>query len=46
MAKKDDKFAHNGEDFEGCRFVGFNFSLDNAAERDLLEKWIELEVFQ
>jgi len=40
------KFAHNGEDFEGCRFVGFNFSIENAAERNLLEKWIELEVSQ
>ena len=38
------KFTHNGENFEGCRFVGFNFSLDNAAERNLLEKWIECEL--
>ena len=38
------KLAHNGENFEACRFVGFNFSPGNAAERKLLEKWIECEL--
>jgi len=36
------QFAQDDEKFESCRFVGFNFSLDN--DRDLLEKWVEHEL--
>jgi len=38
------QFAHDNEKFESCRFVGFNFALDDAANRDLLAKWIEIEL--
>ena len=36
------KFTHEGEDFQLCRFMGFEFSLNNANERKVLRKWIEL----
>ena len=41
------KFAYKGENFERCAFGGYVFPLDNAAERELLKKWLqyELEVF-
>jgi len=38
------RFSHNGEQFESCRFVGFNFSIDNAGDRSILEKWITEEL--
>ena len=38
------RFSHKGEHFELCRFTGFEFSLMNANERKVLEKWIELEL--
>jgi len=37
-------FMHNNEEFESCRFVGFNFALDDAATRNVLTKWIEEEL--
>jgi len=38
------KFTYNNEEFERCRYFGFNFPLDDAKERELLKKWIELEL--
>ena len=38
------KFIQGGESFESCRFVGFNFALDDAKERELLKKWLECEL--
>ena len=38
------QFIHKGEDFELCRFGGFEFSLNNTSEREVLRKWIELEL--
>jgi len=38
------RFIHESEDFELCRFMGFEFSLNNADERNVLRKWIELEL--
>ena len=37
-------FSHEREDFEICRFTGFEFSLNNAKEREVLKKWIEMEL--
>jgi len=36
--------TYDGEYFERCRYQGFNFPLDNAAEREILKKWIEAEL--
>ena len=38
------QFSHKGEDFESCRYVGFNFAVDNADNRIVLEQWIESEL--
>lgn len=38
------QFTHENEKFESCRFVGFNFALDDVANRDLLTKWLEMEL--
>lgn len=38
------KITHGSEEFISCRFVGFRFSLDNADERKVVKKWIELEL--
>jgi hypothetical protein len=40
---KPHSFSHKGEDFELCGFSGFEFSFNNADERNILRKWIELE---
>jgi len=38
------QFTHDNEKFESCRFVGFNFALDDAANRNLLARWFEMEL--
>ena len=38
------RFSYKGEDFELCQYYGFEFSLDNEEERNVLRKWIELEL--
>jgi len=38
------KFTYNGENLERCAFGGYVFSLDNAAERELLKKWTKYEL--
>ena len=38
------ELAYNGEKFQRCRYYGFNFSADNAIVREVLKKWIELEL--
>jgi hypothetical protein len=38
------QFSYLGEDFEICRFIGFEFTLSDAPVRDVLRKWIELEL--
>ena len=38
------RLSCKGEDFELCQHYGFEFSIDNAEERDVLRKWIELEL--
>ncbi|MCL2372081.1 MAG: hypothetical protein FWC78_01590 [Defluviitaleaceae bacterium] len=38
------RFSHKGEDFELCRHNGFEFLINNEMERDVLMKWIELEL--
>jgi len=40
------RFTLNGEDFELCRHNGFEFLLNNGAERNVLRKWIEMELHQ
>jgi len=39
------QFKHGNEDFESCRYVGFNFTIDSEANRGLLEEWIKCELF-
>jgi len=34
------RFTHESEQFEGCRFVGFNFSADDSASRECIKQWI------
>ncbi|MDR0272069.1 MAG: hypothetical protein LBI27_01970, partial [Clostridiales bacterium] len=34
------KISHSGEEFVNCRYVGFQFTLANAEEFDILKKWI------
>ena len=36
--------THDDEYFERCRYQGFNFPLDNAAERETLRMWVEAEL--
>ena len=38
------RFSHGGEDFELCRYAGFEFTLNNSKEREVLRKWIEIEL--
>ena len=38
------QFVHDNDNFESCRFVGFNFALDDEADRNLLTQWLELEL--
>jgi len=38
------RLSCKGEDFELCQHYGFEFSLDNEKERNVLRKWIELEL--
>jgi hypothetical protein len=38
------RFSYKGEDFELCRHYGFEFLLNNAEDREVLKKWIELEL--
>jgi len=38
------QFTCDNEDFESCRYVGFNFTLDDALNRDVLENWLEYEL--
>lgn len=38
------RFSHKGEDFELCRFMGFEFAINSTKEREVLRKWIELEL--
>jgi len=38
------RFSYKDEDFELCQFGGFEFSLSNADEREVIKKWIELEL--
>lgn len=38
------QFTQNDDKFESCRFVGFNFALENAENREILKKWIECEL--
>ncbi|MDR2570196.1 MAG: hypothetical protein LBD23_07845, partial [Oscillospiraceae bacterium] len=38
------RFSYKDEDYELCRFGGFEFTLNNTKERDVFKKWIELEL--
>jgi hypothetical protein len=38
------RYTHKGKAYNVCRHDGFTFSLGNADERDLIEKWLELEL--
>jgi len=38
------RLSCKGEDFELCQHYGFEFSIDNEKERNVLRKWIELEL--
>jgi len=38
------KFKHGNEEFEGCRFVGFNFALNETRNYDVLEEWLRTEL--
>jgi hypothetical protein len=37
------RFSYKDEDFELCQFGGFEFTLNNPDEREVLRKWVELE---
>jgi len=38
------RLSCKGEDFELCQNYGFEFSIDNEKERNVLRRWIELEL--
>jgi hypothetical protein len=38
------KHTHKEKSFRRCRLHGYGFSLENKTERDLIEKWLEIEV--
>jgi len=38
------RLSCKSEDFELCQHYGFEFSIDNEKERNVLRKWIELEL--
>ena len=38
------RLTYENEDFESCRYVGFNFEIEDASNRNVLKKWIELEL--
>jgi hypothetical protein len=38
------RYTHKGKPYNVCQHEGFKFSLDKAEERDLLEKWLGLEL--
>ena len=38
------KFIYNGEDLERCAFGGYVFELNDQKKRELLKKWLELEL--
>ena len=38
------QFSQDNENFESCRFVGFNFGIDTEANREMLKKWLECEL--
>ena len=38
------RYTHKSKSYNKCRRFGFGFSLDNADERELLNKWIEMEL--
>jgi hypothetical protein len=38
------RYTHKGKSYSGCQHEGFAFSLDKAGERELLEKWIAMEL--
>jgi hypothetical protein len=38
------RISHGGEEFVSCRYVGFKFPLDDAGEREVVKKWITLEL--
>jgi len=38
------KFAYNGENLERCAFGGYIFKLDNPTERELIKKWLKMEL--
>ena len=38
------KYTIDGKHYERCRFDNFRFQIDDAKERELLEKWIKMEL--
>jgi len=38
------RLSYKGEDFELCRYYGFEFLLNNEIDRNVLRKWIEFEL--
>jgi len=38
------KFTYNGENLERCAFGGYVFKLNNSMERELIKRWIEMEL--
>jgi hypothetical protein len=38
------RHTHNGKSYNRCKHAGYEFSLDNAEERELLREWLELEL--
>lgn len=38
------QFTHQGERFEGCRYVGFNFTTATNANRECIQQWIMHEL--
>jgi hypothetical protein len=38
------RYAHKGKPYNVCQHVGFEFSLEKSEVRDLLEKWLGMEL--
>ena len=38
------RFAHNGEQFESCRYNGYDFTTDDNANREYIKQWVVHEL--
>ena len=38
------RFAHDGEQFESCRYNGYDFTTEDAANRECIKQWVVREL--